>query len=319
MLAATLGLIEVPAQCDIALREMFTAQRGQYAPECAPARMGAMRGARWDGALRARCISAFESASNTGVRGLLEHLPRLDGSSADPRDSSDLRTPPIIVDIGSGLALYHLKVSDFYGGHSLHYLIDREANEISHRRAGGYAPRADLAFYNSLACAKQILNANGLNASRVNALDLGAGGSLHGAWQRAVASPDGSATAGRGRADVLISLLSWGYHYPIETYLSDAARVLKAHTGRLIFTLSPWAPIEQLKALAMARWRCTRPRGRRPPVFVSCCLQCARAPRVARGADSPGGVGVRASRAKSPLALTNPLAPDGNRFSVQLQ
>ena len=54
---------------------------------------------------------------------LVELLPEL------PKSPS-----PTIVDIGCGLALYHLKISCLYSGRSQHYLADRDANELRHKR-----------------------------------------------------------------------------------------------------------------------------------------------------------------------------------------
>ena len=42
-----------------------------------------------------------------------------------------------------------------------------DANELDRKRSTGYAPRADLAFYNSLSCARSILLANGLRPEQV--------------------------------------------------------------------------------------------------------------------------------------------------------
>ena len=60
-----------------------------------------------------------------------------------------------------------------------------------------------LPFYNSMECAKAIAVANGVDASR---------------WHTTEASSAGVEAIGAGTADVAISLLSCGWHYPVTTY-----------------------------------------------------------------------------------------------------
>jgi len=73
------------------------------------------------------------------------------------------------------------------------------------------------AYYNSLAITRALLERNGIPAASIHLLEAPEDGRLK-------LDPP---------MDLIISLLSWGYHYPIDTYL-DAACALLAPDGRLI-------------------------------------------------------------------------------------
>ena len=84
-----------------------------------------------------------------------------------------------------------------------------------------------IPFYSSEVCARHIATANGFVDGRnwhwVNASDE---------HVRAI-----------GSADLVMSLLSWGFHYPVETYLDAARSILTSggregnNTGILVLTL----------------------------------------------------------------------------------
>jgi hypothetical protein len=97
-----------------------------------------------------------------------------------------------IIDIGCGVAGIGVHLHRRYPGAQL-YLVDR--TERAARVPYGYG---DGSFYNSLEAAGELLIANGVPADRVSALD-----------------PAGELPP----ADLVVSLLAWGFHLPVETYL----------------------------------------------------------------------------------------------------
>lgn len=135
---------------------------------------------------------------------------------------------PRLVDIGAGLAMYHVKIHRYYRNRSIHHIVDRSAN-ISTRggkytRHGGFHASAitggSFPFYSSLECAADIVRANGFpNANSF----------------RTVHAEKGAISAlGDESIDLVMSVLSWGFHYPISTYADEVRRVLKPVSGRLI-------------------------------------------------------------------------------------
>ena len=141
-------------------------------------------------------------------------------------------TAPSIVDIGCGIGIYHALISAHYSGKSQHFLVDRSANQIDapetreHRHFaahGGYHKSAkSVAFYSSEHCARTIAFDNGLDSTR---------------WHWVNATEANVRALGTASTDVVMSLLSWGFHYPVATYAAAARAILRPRTGRLVMTL----------------------------------------------------------------------------------
>lgn len=131
---------------------------------------------------------------------------------------------PIVVDIGAGLGMYDIHVSRYYKGNSTHFMVDKSMDEVpndeSATSGGWHSDR--LKFYNSQECSKKIAMENGVAGSSWNLVD---------------ATEDNVKSLGDGKVDVVISLLSWGWHYPIATYMDAVKQVLKPGSGRLIVTV----------------------------------------------------------------------------------
>lgn len=67
-------------------------------------------------------------------------------------------------------------------------------------------------FYNSLVLTRSFLEKNGVAPERIFTLDVS--DKVHAFEKNSV--------------DVVLSLISWGFHYPIETYLEDAYIALRS-------------------------------------------------------------------------------------------
>jgi SAM-dependent methyltransferase len=118
-----------------------------------------------------------------------------------------------VLDIGCGLGGIDILLHRHYAPASPRLtLIDRDG--VSAELFYGYED--DAAHYTSLAGARLLLEQNGVPPADVTICD---------------ADRDGYPTG--ERFDLIISLISWGYHYPLETYLDDVDRTL-APGGRVI-------------------------------------------------------------------------------------
>jgi hypothetical protein len=142
-----------------------------------------------------------------------------------------------ILDIGSGLAMYHVHLVRHYSGIKVqHFLCDQSANEVpAHHKAAHGGWHADrLPFYNSMECARAINTANGVDGTR---------------WHSINASQESESELGAGSIDVAMSILSCGFHYPVDTYARSLRHVLRPGSGRLLLTLRATTLQAQLHTL----------------------------------------------------------------------
>ncbi|MFH1790319.1 MAG: hypothetical protein ABH832_04615 [bacterium] len=123
------------------------------------------------------------------------------------------QTANSILDIGCGVAAIDVLISKHYGNNINIFLIDKtKIDDKVH-----YDFKEKSSFYNSLQISKQILEANCIDSKKIHA-------------QEATASNDISFEA---NFDIVISLISWGFHYPISTYLDNVYKKMN-HNGIMI-------------------------------------------------------------------------------------
>jgi SAM-dependent methyltransferase len=123
-------------------------------------------------------------------------------------------TAASIMDIGCGIAALDALLFEHYGEQEpVLYLVDR--SELSGRIYFGF--RGEAAFYNSLGRAKRTLLVNGVPHYRI----------------RTIEAPGDELLPNVAPLDLVISILSWGFHFPISTYLNCVCDCL-APNGRLI-------------------------------------------------------------------------------------
>lgn len=119
-----------------------------------------------------------------------------------------------VLDIGCGIAGIDLIMSNALAPDLPEFnLLDK--TEISD--SVYYRFRDQGAYYNSLKVASDMMRANGVPPSRLNVLD----------------AETTELSRACGGVDLCLSLFSWGFHYPIETYLEDVMEVLSKQ-GRVI-------------------------------------------------------------------------------------
>lgn len=138
-----------------------------------------------------------------------------------PKTGSSLN----IVDIGCGLGMYHVFLREYFQNSSTHFLVDQSRYEIGkygyeqHSRHGGFHEVHKMPFYTSELCAREIAFVNGFDSNNWH-------------WINATASNLDQLE----KADIVMSLLSWGFHYPINVYATAVWRLLKMK-GYLILTV----------------------------------------------------------------------------------
>jgi hypothetical protein len=130
-----------------------------------------------------------------------------------------------ILDIGCGVAGIDVLLDRHYAGQQPDfYLLDR--SEVASSVYYLFEPRG--AFYNSFDVARVLLAGNGIAGERIHTL---------------TASDRFEIDIHGWRTDLVISLLSWGFYYPVQAYaravfelLADGGRVIldvRKGTGRL--------------------------------------------------------------------------------------
>jgi SAM-dependent methyltransferase len=148
-------------------------------------------------------------------------LPRLEGLrsselsacyqrdlEAEYRSIADALPPAAsdVLDIGCGLAGIDLYLYLHYHAQINLHLLDRDGISDIY-----YGFNSKGAFYNSLAVARSLLQDNGVAARHVHTYEV--------MRDRFPSAP---------QFQLVLSLISWGYHYPISTYVSEVRAQLVA-------------------------------------------------------------------------------------------
>ena len=145
--------LTVPATCRWALEKLYVPQR------CGKGTCDAKK-------------RALDNATvSKEMRGAAKYL-----LSALPPPLPKRDQPMRIVDIGAGLAMYHIFVARRWRGRTEHYIVDRSANGI--RGYGSHAgfhrsvlENGSFPFYSSLECARDIALCSGFAPTRWHAVE----------------------------------------------------------------------------------------------------------------------------------------------------
>lgn len=111
-----------------------------------------------------------------------------------------------ILDIGSGIAGVDALIDRHYARQEPRpqfHLLDK--TQVAERVYYGFEEKA--AFYNSLEGARLFLESNGVDPSRIHTAEVGDANRI---------------PFGKVQFDLIVSLISWGFHYPIAAYLDEA-------------------------------------------------------------------------------------------------
>ena len=126
-------------------------------------------------------------------------------------------SPSATLDIGAGLGGIDLTLYHHFDSSPTLYLLDKEG--VSPTRHGGYHVSAkDFPHYHSFQCTRSFLEDNGVPAEKIKTIDIST-------------SPFPAENF-----DLVMSLLSWGFHFSVDTYIDDVYRQLNKG-GRLIIDI----------------------------------------------------------------------------------
>jgi SAM-dependent methyltransferase len=123
-----------------------------------------------------------------------------------------------ILDIGCGMAGIDIFLFQHYQSDTKidYFLFDK--TEINQKVFYGYKEKS--AFYNSLILAKSFLRLNGIDESKIHLIEV----------------PSNNKISIDCSFDLVISLISWGFHYPLSQYLDNVYELLNEN-GTLILDL----------------------------------------------------------------------------------
>lgn len=127
-----------------------------------------------------------------------------------------LHLPPqvkSILDIGCGIAALDIFLDNLVSPERI-FLLDKTHTE----QRVWYNFQEDGAFYNSLELARDTLTLNGVSPSKIKLIS---------------APDDGLIPLDDNSIDVIVSTISWGFHYPIKLYI-DSVHKLLINNGILI-------------------------------------------------------------------------------------
>ena len=132
-----------------------------------------------------------------------------------------------VLDIGCGVAGIDVMIARHYEKlwkKVNFYLLDK--TELNKKVFYGIEKTA--AYYNSLDVARDFLIANGVSNEDIHTQEV-----------------TGNPVFPNKQFDLVISLISWGFHYPVETYLEEVYKLLKIG-GKLIIDIRKGSGGEKL-------------------------------------------------------------------------
>lgn len=109
---------------------------------------------------------------------------------------------PTIIDIGAGMAGNEIFINEHYKGQLQLLLVDKD--QVDENIHFGYA--SEGSFYSANKLVKTFLEKHKIYPVQLNPEEF---------------------FSSDVRADIVISLYSWGFHYPISTYLAKVSEILK--------------------------------------------------------------------------------------------
>ena len=133
-----------------------------------------------------------------------------------------------VLDIGCGVAGINAFINRHFSSQPVFYLLDKSSTEDS----VFYGYKSTGAFYNSLDIARDVLVINGVAESSIQLIE----------------ATEDNAIDIRSGIDVVISLISWGFHYPVGTYLDRVHDILNPGGRMILDVRKQRGGMEQIRA-----------------------------------------------------------------------
>ncbi|XWV26184.1 hypothetical protein QJ857_gp0894 [Tupanvirus soda lake] len=146
---------------------------------------------------------------------MLENLIRKQQSEIDIINTFLKEKPKTVLDIGCGLGIYDLALHDFYKSNIKFHLLDKTTTSNEEKKVY-YGHREVAAFYNNLEYTKEFLSLNGINEENINCITV----------ENDIDITKNYLKENLTNIDLVISIISWGFHYPIKTYLDTVYDIL---------------------------------------------------------------------------------------------
>ncbi len=132
------------------------------------------------------------------------------------------------MDIGAGIAGIDLVLSNYLNLDEI-ILVDK----TMHDSKVHYLHQETGSFYNSLVSAKDLLIRGGVEPDRI---------------QTVTAPNDGVIPCPAESVDLVISTISWGFHYPVPFYLESVYKILTDEGVLIIDVRKPSIGLEELRS-----------------------------------------------------------------------
>ncbi|XWV24938.1 hypothetical protein QJ856_gp0843 [Tupanvirus deep ocean] len=146
---------------------------------------------------------------------MLENLIKKQQSEIEIINTFLTKTPKTVLDIGCGLGIYDLALHDFYKTNIKFYLLDKTTTPEEEKKVF-YGHREVAAFYNNLDYTEEFLSINGINKENINCITV----------EDDIEITKNFLKQNLSNIDLVISIISWGFHYPIKTYLDTVHDIL---------------------------------------------------------------------------------------------
>lgn len=131
------------------------------------------------------------------------------------------------LDIGCGIGLIDIYLNSFYPSLKNIYLLDK--NQIDKKIVYGFSKNYES--YNDISTTKYFLNNNGIPIEKLKLIDV---------EKNFFIAPHS--------IDLCISLVSMGYHYPIENYIDLLRKITKSDTIFIFDIAEEYISIKKLKS-----------------------------------------------------------------------
>lgn len=125
------------------------------------------------------------------------------------------KTPLKVLDIGCGIGIYDLALHDFYKKNIIFYLLDKTTTPDEEKKIY-YGYREKGSFYNNLDYTQDFLVSNGIDEKNLHLISVDNNIDITNQYLQNNLT----------NIDLIISIISCGFHYPIKIYLDTIHKIL---------------------------------------------------------------------------------------------